>query len=133
MDLEVKHRQLEHPLANSMASFDFTSAVPDEGTIFIFGSWVCIANGLSGFNSHLADTRELEAPAVTRCNDLDELVDKLDETLLPDLAREIKGESVSNATSTRAAPKHLGSDLIRSGEERTEFSFRLHNVASVYQ
>jgi hypothetical protein len=44
--LEVKHRQLasqvwvfiEHPLANSMTSFNFSSAVPDEGTTFIFGS-----------------------------------------------------------------------------------------------
>jgi hypothetical protein len=48
----VKHRQLarqvgvfiEHPLENSMASLSFTSNVLDEGTTFIFGSWICIAN-----------------------------------------------------------------------------------------
>jgi hypothetical protein len=70
--LKVKHRQLarqvevfiEHPPENSMASFDFTNAVLDEGTTFIFGTWVCIANGSSGFNSHLVDTREPEALAV---------------------------------------------------------------------
>jgi hypothetical protein len=42
----VKYRQLahqvgvfiEHPPENSTASFNFTSAVLDEGTTFIFGS-----------------------------------------------------------------------------------------------
>jgi hypothetical protein len=46
--LEVKHRQLarqvgvfiEHPPEKSMASFDFTSTVLDEGTTFIFGFWI---------------------------------------------------------------------------------------------
>jgi hypothetical protein len=41
----VKHRQLEHQVRvliedspeNSMASFNFTSAVLDEGTMFTFG------------------------------------------------------------------------------------------------
>jgi hypothetical protein len=46
----VKHRQLvrqvrvfiEHPPEISMASFNFTSAVLDKGTTFIFGSWICV-------------------------------------------------------------------------------------------
>jgi hypothetical protein len=29
---------IEHPPENSMASFNFTRAVLDEGTIFVFGS-----------------------------------------------------------------------------------------------
>jgi hypothetical protein len=29
---------MEHPLENSMVSFNFTSTVLDEGTTFIFGS-----------------------------------------------------------------------------------------------
>jgi hypothetical protein len=36
---------IEHPLENSMASLSFTSNVLDEGTTFIFGSWICVANG----------------------------------------------------------------------------------------
>jgi hypothetical protein len=48
----VKHRQLarqvgvfiEDPPENSMASFNFTSAVPDESMTFTFGSWICIAD-----------------------------------------------------------------------------------------
>jgi hypothetical protein len=38
-----------------MASFNFTSAMPDEGTSFTFGFWVCIAKGHGGFNSNLAE------------------------------------------------------------------------------
>jgi hypothetical protein len=38
-----------------MALFNSTSAVLDEGTTFIFSSCIHIANGLGGFNSHLAD------------------------------------------------------------------------------
>jgi hypothetical protein len=86
-----------------MTSFDFTGVVLDEGTTFIFGSWICIANGSGGFNSHLADFGELEASAATPHNHLDEFVDNLDEMLLSDLAKEIEEESVFDAISTRAA------------------------------
>jgi hypothetical protein len=56
---------IEHPPENSISSFDFTSAVLDEGTTFIFSSWVYIASGSGSFNSHLADTREAEASTPT--------------------------------------------------------------------
>jgi hypothetical protein len=48
---------IEHPLENSLAFFNFTSAVPNEVNMFTFGSWVCIANGLGGFNNHMANPR----------------------------------------------------------------------------
>ncbi|RLN38630.1 serine/threonine-protein kinase CDL1-like [Panicum miliaceum] len=44
-----------------------------------------------------------EASAATPSSDLDEFVDNLTETLLPDLVREIEKLSVFDATSTRAA------------------------------
>jgi hypothetical protein len=52
VDMAVKHRQparqlgvfIEHPLENLMASLSFTSTVLDEGTIFFFGFWICVAN-----------------------------------------------------------------------------------------
>jgi hypothetical protein len=53
--------------------------------------------------------------------------------LLPDLARKIKEKSVLDATLTRAAPGLLGSNSIRSGEERTRLLFGLCNAAPVYQ
>jgi hypothetical protein len=53
----VKHQQLagqvgvhiEDPPANSMASFKFTSVVPPQGTTFVFGLWVCVADGAGSF------------------------------------------------------------------------------------
>jgi hypothetical protein len=124
---------IEHPPENLMASFDFTSVVLDGGTTFIFCSWICIANGSGGFNSHLADSRELETSVATQHSDLDEFIDNLNEMLLPDLAKEIEEESVLDAISTRAAPGLLWLDSIRSGEEHTRLLFRLHNTALVYQ
>jgi hypothetical protein len=118
----VKHGQLarqvgmfiEHPPENSMASFNFTSPVLDKGTTFIFGSWICVANGLGNFNSHLANSREPDASSSTRSSNLDEFIDNLDELLLPDLALQIETMFIFNATSTRDAPDLVGSDSDRS-------------------
>jgi hypothetical protein len=59
--LTVKHRQLvrqvgafiEDSLASWIASFNLTVTL-EEGTTFVFGSWVHIANGSHGFDSHIA-------------------------------------------------------------------------------
>jgi hypothetical protein len=101
---------IEHPLENSMASFNFTSAVLDKSTTFTFSSWVCVANGLGGFNSHLANSKEPEASSSTTSSDLNDFIDNLDDMLLPDLAQQIKKMSVFNMTSTRDAPDLVGSD-----------------------
>jgi hypothetical protein len=78
---------IKHPLENSMASLSFTSTVLDEGTTFIFGFWICLANGLGGFNSHLANSRKPEAFAETRRSNLDYFIDDLDKLLRPNLPR----------------------------------------------
>jgi hypothetical protein len=83
--------------------------VLDEGTTFIFGSWICITNGLGGFNSHLIDSRKPEAPAATQRSNLDSFIDDLDKLLLPDLPRQIENTSIFNATPSCAAPG-LGSN-----------------------
>jgi hypothetical protein len=99
-----------------MSSLSFTSTVLDEGTTFIFGFWICVANGLGGFNSHLVDSRKPDASTSTRSSDLDKFIDNLDELLLPDLARQIERTSIFDATSTRVAPGLLGSDSNRFEE-----------------
>jgi hypothetical protein len=81
---------IELPPENSMASFNFTRAVLDEGTTFIFGSWICVTNGLGGFNSHLANSKKPEASSSTPSNDLDEFIDNLDDLLFSDLAQQIE-------------------------------------------
>jgi hypothetical protein len=105
---------IEHPPENSMASFNFTSAMLDEDTTFVFCSWIYIANGLDGFNSHLVDFKKPEASTPTRHRDLNEFIDNLDKLLLPDLVLPIEKMSVFDATSTRAAPELVGSDSNRS-------------------
>jgi hypothetical protein len=118
----VKHRQLarqvevfiEHPSENSMASFNFTSAALDKGTTFMFGSWICVANGLGGFNSHLANSEEPEASSSVSSSNLDDFIDNLDDMLLSDLAQQIEKMSVFNVTSTRDTPDLFGSDSNRS-------------------
>ena len=118
-----------------MALFNFTCTVPNEGTTFVLGSWICIANSLGGFNSHLADFKRPEASAATQRDDLDEFIDNVDEVPLPYLAREIVRGSVFNATSTHAAPSFLSSDPIHSvsGEQCTRPPFGLCNAVASYQ
>ena len=45
-----------------MASFNFGFPAIDAGTTFVFGSWVCIANGSGGFPSHLINPTNKKAP-----------------------------------------------------------------------
>jgi hypothetical protein len=47
-----------------MASFNFTSAMLDEGTTFILGIWVCVADGAGSFYWHLVDDMKSEVSAV---------------------------------------------------------------------
>jgi hypothetical protein len=120
----VKYRQLacqvgvfiEHPLENLMVSLSFTSNMLDEGPTFIFSSWICVANGLGGFNSHLINSWKPKASAATQCSNLDSLIDDLDELLLPDLPRQIKNMFAFNADSIHVAPGLVGSDSNLSEE-----------------
>jgi hypothetical protein len=109
-----------------MASFNFTNAVLDEGTTFIFGFWICVTDCLGGFYSHLANSKESEASPSTSSSNLDDFIDNLDDMLLPDLAQQIEKMSVFNATFTRDAPDRLGSDSNRS--KKTSRSKSLSNL-----
>jgi hypothetical protein len=127
--LAVKHRQLARQVGvviddtqeNSMATFNFTSAMLDAGITFIFGLWFCVADDTGSFRRRLVDNMKPKAPAATPQHDLDEFIDNLSKMLLPDLAREIKEQSVFDVTSTRTAPGLLRSDLIWSQDLRTRF------------
>jgi hypothetical protein len=57
--------------------------VPLKGTTLFVGSWVFIANGLDGFNSHLIDPSALETSKVARRRTVDDFIDPLDEIPLP--------------------------------------------------
>jgi hypothetical protein len=106
---------IEDPPENSMASFNFISTVLDEGTTLIFGSWICVADGLGGFNSHLANSKDMEASSSTSSSDIDDFIDNLDDMLLPDLGQQIEKISFFNMTST-----HDALDLLGSGSNQSK-------------
>jgi hypothetical protein len=88
-------------------------------TIFIFGSRICIANGLGGFNSHLANSRELEASTPTSSCDIDEHADNLGKIQISDLIGNWESKSGSSLAPTR-------------DESGLESPFGFHNTATVY-
>ena len=79
-----------------MASFNLGFPPIDAGTTFVFGSWVCIANGSGGFSSHLIN------PARTKMLQQEQLGETASvEILLPEIAEKIESLSLSDTTSTR--------------------------------
>ena len=118
--------------ANSMASFTFNYAVPDQGTTFIFGSWVCVANSSGGFDSYLTNPREPEATPGNKCSVTSDHANITVEMLLPDLPKEIEEKLVFDASSTRS-PSSLRSESTQSKILLTRPTFGLCNTASVYQ
>jgi hypothetical protein len=106
--------RIEDPLANSMASFKLTSPVHPKGTTFVFGSWVCIADGAGDFRRFTIDVMKPKTLAASFHSELNEFVDNLDGLLTHGFARKIEEESVFNATPPRAATTTLGSNSFQS-------------------
>ena len=115
---------------NLMAAFTYNCLVLDRGTTFVFGSWVCVANGSGGFDSQLANPREPEAPPARR-SDANKCFDDLGEMLLPKLAKQIEEKLVLNTSSTRS-PINLRSETTRSKIHCVQPTFGLRNASSVY-
>ena len=72
---------------------------PPQGATFVFGSWVCVANGSSGFDSHLTNSPALK---IITSEDSNKLAGSDDHgiMLLPDLAKEIEAKLEDNSSST---------------------------------
>ena len=73
---------------------------PPQGATFVFGSWVCVSNGLGGFDSHLTNSPTLKA---TTSKSFNRFAGSEDHgvMLLPDLAKEIEMKLEDNSSSTR--------------------------------
>jgi len=84
-----------------MATFAFSTMVPPQGATFIFGSWVCVANGLGGFDSHLTNSPTLN---ISTSEDSNKLARSHNRSvmLLPDLTKEIEAKLEDNSSSTRS-------------------------------
>jgi hypothetical protein len=106
----VKHRQLarqvevriEDPPANSMASFKFTSVV-----IFVFGSWVYVADGAGNFCRFIVNMKP-KSVAASFHSRLFEFVDNLDGLSTHGSTRKTEEESIFNMTPPNAATTSLG-------------------------
>ena len=80
-----------------MATSAFSTMTPPRGVTFIFGSWVCIANGSGSFDSHLTNSPTLKSSTSEDSNQLARSHDR-GIMLLPDLA---KAKLENNSSSTR--------------------------------
>jgi hypothetical protein len=96
-----------------MASFKFIRSVPSQGTTFVFGSWVCIADGVGNFWRFLVDMRPKTSAADPR-SDLDKFVDGLDNLPLHASATRIEMESAPGSTSSSVAATSPGLELFQS-------------------
>jgi hypothetical protein len=119
--------RIEDPPANSMASFKFTSAVPLQGTTFIFGSWVCVADGVGDFCQFTIDVMKPKTLATSFHSDLDEFVDNLDDLSTHGSARKIVEESVFNVTPPNAAATSLRLDSVQYEDLHNRSRLSLHN------
>ena len=133
-----KHRQLACQVgdpasssASSMATFAFSIMAPPQGATFVFGSWVCVANGSGGFDSHLTNLPVLKIITLEDSNKLARSDDR-GIMLLPDLAKEIEAKLEDNSSSTRTQinlkpkPTWVGTPLAQP-------IFGLRNASSTYK
>jgi hypothetical protein len=100
-----------------MASFKFTRSVPSQDTTFVFGSWVCIADGAGNFRQFLIDMKP-KTSAAGPSSDLDKFVDDLDDLSIHSSAAKIEVESAPGATSSGAAATSLGLDSFQTNDSR---------------
>ena len=114
-----------------MAAFPFsTMAFPQDAT-FVFGSWVCVANGSGGFDSHLTNPMKPEANSSESCNDIAGSDDH-GNMLLPDLAKEIERKLDDKSSSTRTQINFSpNSTWVETLLARPIFGLR--NVSSAYR
>ena len=104
---------------------------PPQGATFIFGSWVCVANGSGGFYNHLTNSPTLK---ITTSEDSNKLAGSDDHgiMLLPNLAKEIEAKLEDNSSSTRTQI-NLKLNSTRIETPAAQPNFGLHNSSSTYK
>jgi hypothetical protein len=96
-----------------MASFNFVRTAPSKGTTFVFGTWVCIADGTGNFRRFLVDMTPKTFAADPRSG-LDKFIDELDNLPLHTSAAQVEEKSAPSSTPSGAATASPGLDLFQS-------------------
>jgi hypothetical protein len=124
--------RVEDPPVSSMAFFQFSRSVLSQGTTFVFGSWVCIADGAGNFCRFLIDMKP-KTPAAGPRSDLDKFVDDLDDLSIYASVAKIGVESAPGATSSGAATTSFGLDSFQYKDSRNRSRLGSHNLATDLQ
>ena len=114
-----------------MATFAFTTTALPQGATFVFGTWVCVANGSGGFESHLTNSPTLKAATPESLSKLGGSDDQ-GVMLLPDLAKEIEMKLEDNSGSTRTQIG-LKPNSTRIETPLVQSVLGLHNASSTYK
>jgi hypothetical protein len=104
-----------------------------KGTMFVFGSWVCVADGAGDFRQFTIDVMKPKSLATSFHSELDEFIDNLDDLLTHGSTSKIEEESIFNATPPHAAMTMLGSDSLQSEDLRSRSRLSLRNSATKFQ
>jgi hypothetical protein len=86
---------------------------------FVFGSWVCIADGVGDFLRFLVDMKPKTSAADLR-SDLDKFVDDLDNLSTCASATKVEMESVPGSTSSSVAATSPGLDSFQSRDPHNQ-------------
>jgi hypothetical protein len=86
--------------------------------MFVFGSWVCVTDGVGSFLRFLVDMKP-KIPAAGSHSDLDKFVDDLDDLSTLGSTTRTKEESASSMTSSSAATTFLRLDSFQSEDSRS--------------
>jgi hypothetical protein len=97
--------------------------------IFVFGSWVCIADGAANFYRFLINMKPKTPSAGLRSN-LDKFVDDLNDLSIHACAAKIEVESAPGVTSSGAAATSLGLDSFQPKESRSRSRVGSRNLAT---
>jgi hypothetical protein len=112
-----------------MATFQFSRSVPSQGTTFVFGLWVCIADGAGNFRRFLIDMKPKTSAADPR-SDLDKFVDDLNHLSTHASTTKIEVESAPGSTSSSVAATSLGLDSFQSKDSRNQSRLGSRNLAT---
>jgi hypothetical protein len=115
-----------------MVSFKFTSAMPPQGMMLVFGSWVCVTDGAGNFRRFIVDMKP-KTLAASFHSDLDEFVNNLDDLPAHGSARKTVEESVVSATPPITTATLLGLDSFQSEDLRSRSRLGLRNLATNHQ